>query len=719
MRGRREKAEEDLIEAASRGDTEEVKAALRMGARINRKQAVTRLTALNAASQNGHLPIVKVLLSNRADVNKSDWKKDTPLNAACSRSHAEVVEALLAARCDKEKQNRSGNGPLNTAVVANSPTIVRMLLMAGCDRDRRDAKGKTPLEMAIEMRKAEMAETLIRHGASIADERAKRQLIELIGELRFSAAMAAAMNPFDSVSDFVLLEIFEWVIGVGPTGSINRLEQLGQLARLSETCKRFRGVTKSPTIWRRVDIGAFFGSGIFLPIVPHPRRTTEKVIRGALQLQHIVHCEKLSLFCGVGAQYVVSLIGAMPNLVDLSINLSANDPVYREKSNPDVQIGENEILAAICNGLPHLQRLSFSGFFQRLSLESISLPAPLQFLRVNAFPEFVPALLASHRGPLPNVKKFRMSNPTNDGIASIVAKCPSLASLSCWGAQVSAIDISLILSGAHNIESLSLKGFPDKFTAVPANFHRCETLRKLRVNVTSGPDMWARLCSSCPNLTTIDTSLGTVSPADIGAMATLKNLSSLSTMLDTGGHSRELAAAFSSLASSPSAVPFQKLSLSAVTFDLTEFFKSPRCSALRKIKLRDSELSVEAACALGEVAGKSLESVKLGVSTPDSALPLLSRCTRLSVLWITAASDELLGRIGAEIRAPLREVGLTGCYFTVTDAGALALLPAIRNIERLIITETSVTSSGTTAIKEACPMLVNFSHPMARYRAIS
>lgn len=62
--------------------------------------------ALIEASASGHLPVVKLLVARRANVNARVWAETsgagagewrTPLNMARRRGHAEVVSFLLSA----------------------------------------------------------------------------------------------------------------------------------------------------------------------------------------------------------------------------------------------------------------------------------------------------------------------------------------------------------------------------------------------------------------------------------------------------------------------------------------------------------------------------------------------------------------------------------------------------------------------------------------------
>ena len=86
------------LKAASRnGHTEVVKYLLNKGAEINAKANTTQSTALMIASENGYTEIVRILLDKGADVNvkaKIDNVEYTALKMAKKNGHKEVVEIL-------------------------------------------------------------------------------------------------------------------------------------------------------------------------------------------------------------------------------------------------------------------------------------------------------------------------------------------------------------------------------------------------------------------------------------------------------------------------------------------------------------------------------------------------------------------------------------------------------------------------------------------------
>ncbi|KAI0155026.1 ankyrin repeat protein [Xylariaceae sp. FL1272] len=89
------------------------------------------LTALQAASLNGNLDIVYILISAGANVNApgSSFKGGTALHAATEKGHIEIVRRLLEAGADVEAQSGWGKQtPLQSAAVRGQEEIARLLI---------------------------------------------------------------------------------------------------------------------------------------------------------------------------------------------------------------------------------------------------------------------------------------------------------------------------------------------------------------------------------------------------------------------------------------------------------------------------------------------------------------------------------------------------------------------------------------------------------------
>jgi hypothetical protein len=91
--------DQQLIEAAARGDMALVKTLLEKGAHVNGKDRQGE-TALVSAATEGHLELVRLLLEKGAELNAKDKEGSTALIRAMDRRHGEVAKLLLAKGAD-------------------------------------------------------------------------------------------------------------------------------------------------------------------------------------------------------------------------------------------------------------------------------------------------------------------------------------------------------------------------------------------------------------------------------------------------------------------------------------------------------------------------------------------------------------------------------------------------------------------------------------------
>jgi ankyrin repeat protein len=149
--------DEQLWEAARKGDAAAAQALLDKGADVNAKFRYGT-TALFKAAERGHTEVVKLLLARGADVTVKDtFYGATAMTWALENKHVEVVRALL------EKSAESVDEVLMTGARGGDPALVRAAL------DRGGAKAET-LTAALDAtagdeKKAEIAEMLRKAGA--------------------------------------------------------------------------------------------------------------------------------------------------------------------------------------------------------------------------------------------------------------------------------------------------------------------------------------------------------------------------------------------------------------------------------------------------------------------------------------------------------------------------------------------------------------------------
>ena len=136
---------EQLYEAARKGDAAEVKAVLDRGADVN---ATFRYgaTALFKAAERGHTEVVKLLIERGADVNVKDtFYGATAITWAMEKGHTGVIRAILARSGDGAgavllSGVRGGNAELVTVALetgkVGAETLTAALVAAGADEKK-------------------------------------------------------------------------------------------------------------------------------------------------------------------------------------------------------------------------------------------------------------------------------------------------------------------------------------------------------------------------------------------------------------------------------------------------------------------------------------------------------------------------------------------------------------------------------------------------------
>lgn len=157
---------EELVKTAANGDATKCEECLkRPEADVN--GVFAGHTALQAASQNGHLEVIKILLRYKADVEIEDKDGDRAVHHAAFGDEPGVMALLAGAGADLNVRNKRRQTALHIAVNRGHVGVVRTLLELGCHPSLQDSEGDTPLHDAISKKRDDMLALLLDHAADI------------------------------------------------------------------------------------------------------------------------------------------------------------------------------------------------------------------------------------------------------------------------------------------------------------------------------------------------------------------------------------------------------------------------------------------------------------------------------------------------------------------------------------------------------------------------
>jgi ankyrin repeat protein len=189
-----------LVDAASRGDADTVRALLRDGADVSEAQG-DGMTALHWAADTGNADIADMLIFAGSNLEAGTRIGNyTPLHIASRRGHADVVSALIAAGADVAAvTTNSGATALHLAAASGDVATVTVLITGGADVEAVESRwGQTPLVFAAAANRAAVIEVLLDAGADItatssyfdtaimeqADRAAERRITEFLAEFK-------------------------------------------------------------------------------------------------------------------------------------------------------------------------------------------------------------------------------------------------------------------------------------------------------------------------------------------------------------------------------------------------------------------------------------------------------------------------------------------------------------------------------------------------------
>lgn len=150
---------EELVKTAANGDAAKCEECLkRPEADVN--GVFAGHTALQAASQNGHLEVIKILLRYKADV-EIEVSILLLLRALCDAS---IMPEYISYIFLLKKQDKDGDRAVHHAAFGDEPGVMALLAGAGADLNARNKRRQTALHIAVNKGHAGVVRTLLELG---------------------------------------------------------------------------------------------------------------------------------------------------------------------------------------------------------------------------------------------------------------------------------------------------------------------------------------------------------------------------------------------------------------------------------------------------------------------------------------------------------------------------------------------------------------------------
>ncbi|XP_048582357.1 E3 ubiquitin-protein ligase MIB1-like [Nematostella vectensis] len=158
---------EELVKAAANGDVQIVEEVLAK-TDTDVDGVFAGHTALQAASQNGHEEVVRVLIRSKADLEKEDKDGDRAIHHAAFGDESAVLEQLVRAGADLNARNKRRQSPLHVAVNKGHIGVVKTLITLCAHPSLQDSEGDTPLHDAISKKRDDMVTMLLEASADVS-----------------------------------------------------------------------------------------------------------------------------------------------------------------------------------------------------------------------------------------------------------------------------------------------------------------------------------------------------------------------------------------------------------------------------------------------------------------------------------------------------------------------------------------------------------------------
>jgi ankyrin repeat protein len=155
-----------LHQAAYWGQNEIMRLLLSDKANIEAKD-MTRQTPLFKAAICGCTGAAELLIRNGAQVNIVDDFRETPMMAAAGGGNYGTVLLLLACKAHVNTRDREGMSALHEAAIGGHRNVAQLLMASNADVNMRDNEGETPLFCAVKDGRSKVVQLLLFNGADV------------------------------------------------------------------------------------------------------------------------------------------------------------------------------------------------------------------------------------------------------------------------------------------------------------------------------------------------------------------------------------------------------------------------------------------------------------------------------------------------------------------------------------------------------------------------
>ncbi|XP_071952953.1 E3 ubiquitin-protein ligase MIB1-like isoform X2 [Antedon mediterranea] len=157
---------EELVKAAANGDSARCEEILSRHD-LDANAQFAGHTALQAASQNGHAEIIKVLMSHMVDVEIEDKDGDRSIHHAAFGDEGSIIRILQCGGADLNARNKRRQTALHIGVNKGHLGVVKVLLELDAHPSLQDSEGDTPLHDAISKKRDDILQLLLDNSADI------------------------------------------------------------------------------------------------------------------------------------------------------------------------------------------------------------------------------------------------------------------------------------------------------------------------------------------------------------------------------------------------------------------------------------------------------------------------------------------------------------------------------------------------------------------------